>query len=101
MPYTIEIRKAEGGKPFTMNETGEKAGQIMGAVAAGSASVLVGGVTAMGSLQGGPQKGYDTAGQLMNTAGEGRSIFGSWAFDDHDADITIWTGLPRGKGFRH
>lgn len=70
--YAVEVREASGGKPFTDEEGAEKAGQIMGACAAGSASMLVGSVTAMAAAKGGSQKGFDVAGGLMNQACDGK-----------------------------
>lgn len=75
--YAVEVREANGGKPFTDDESQEKAGQIVGACAAGSASMLVGTVTAMAAAKGGSQKGFDVAGGLMNQACDGKRFIQS------------------------
>lgn len=70
--YAVEVREANGGKPFADDEGPEKAGQIAGACAAGAASMLVGTVTAMAAARGGSQTGFDVAGGLMNQACDGK-----------------------------
>lgn len=64
--YAVEVREANGGKPFADDEGSEKAGQIADAFAAGTAALLVGTVTAMAAARGGSQKGFDIAGGLMS-----------------------------------
>lgn len=83
IPHAVEIRKADGGKPFSWNENVEKAGQVLGACAAGTASVLVGAASVLGAVKFGwglggqlaAGSGVAAAGGLMNLACAGECSF--------------------------